>query len=150
MSLIRHAMRVQLGMDEPVANGRSMARERLSSPSFIDFLQGLLAIGIVFVRLGLFRASLLAMSVLDTSRLGLWGNGYMLTARFDVPAESVNDAKRALSALATQFGGKLLDAYSVDELLSQFCTGSSDGTDLMMDNQGLNNPLPVPKLVKQS
>ena len=117
--------------------------ESLNDPPMIIFLGGLLALGVVSGRLGLSRASNVGLRHVQI-------RDQMLTARFDVPAESVNDAKRALSTVATQFGGKLLDAYSVDELVSQFCTGTSDGTDLMMDNQGLNNPLPAPKLVKQA
>ena len=72
----------------------------------------------------------------------------MLAARFDFPTERVDDAKAALSAFAAKFGGKLLDAYTVEDLVAQFCIAPSNGTSLLMDNQGLNDPIDVPKLVK--
>lgn len=77
----------------------------------------------------------------------------MLTARFQIPADKVRDAREGLSQFAAQFGGRLVDAFTLDDLRSQFYEGDADGAGVMMDNQSLNDfsddLLPIRKLVKR-
>jgi hypothetical protein len=84
----------------------------------------------------------------DTNKPPLTTNKIILTARFKIPPDRLEKFRASLSVFAGNYDGTLIDTYTTEELVSQFCAiSNADGA--MIDGNKSYDPLQIPKLVKR-